>query len=105
MSEKLPEGDSLDRPSSAEDFLASEYQMPDCGEDLKTRSLPCGLNLPELLARYDRESSSWRTSQRSVLGGWVEFSETWPRSGTIAFGIAYRLNPSAHRTSETDGFA
>jgi hypothetical protein len=57
-----------------------------------------GTKLPELLAMYDPESSSWKTSQRCLLDGWTSFSGTWPRSGMTVSGIAYQLPPLALRT-------
>src|SRR5215467_13397692 len=45
----------------------------------------------EPFAWYDRDSQSWKTWQPSLFGGWVEFAETWPRSGMTVNGIAYRL--------------
>jgi hypothetical protein len=45
------------------------------------------------LATYNHDSSSWRTSQRCLDGEWEEFSGTWPRSGTMQNGNAYRRRP------------
>lgn len=50
-----------------------------------------GSNTPELLARYDRASSSWRTSQSCLLEGWEEFSERWPNSGTMRNGEFFEV--------------
>lgn len=47
------------------------------------------------LASFDPATSSWRTSQLSLLEEWDEFSETWPRSGMTRSGIAYRRQPLA----------
>jgi len=57
------------------------------------------------LASYETQggplgTSSWKTSQRSLLGGWVEYSGTWPRSGMMRSGTAYPLRPSAPITAE-----
>jgi hypothetical protein len=60
-----------------------------------------GKSTPELLANFDHASSSWRTSQRSLFGGFSEFSETLPRSGMMQSGIAYQLPPLAPLTSGT----
>jgi DNA (cytosine-5)-methyltransferase 1 len=59
-----------------------------------------GANTPDLLASFDRDTSSWRTSQLWLEGGLTEFSETWPRSGLMRNGIAYRLPPLAPLTDE-----
>ena len=53
----------------------------------------------ELLAKWDQESLSWRTSQRSLLEGWIKFSERWPRSGLMLNGTSYRLPPLVRRIS------
>lgn len=59
----------------------------------------------DLLANYNRESSSWRTSQICLQEtgdlGLAEFSETWPRSGMMRSGTAYRLPLSELHTVET----
>jgi len=45
-------------------------------------------------ARFDRgEESTWRTPQCSLLGGSDEFSETWPRWGSMRNGVSY-LRPT-----------
>lgn len=48
-----------------------------------------GANTLESFASFDPASLSWRTSQRSLLGGWETFSETWPRLGMMQSGIAF----------------
>lgn len=55
----------------------------------------------ESFAWFDRESWCWKTYQRCLLAGWATFSESWPRSGFVCNGIAYRLLPLAHRTDGT----
>src|ERR1043166_6962863 len=56
-----------------------------------------GLSSPESLASYDLAMCLWRTSQLCLDGEWEEFSETWPRSGTMRSGTAYRLPTLAPR--------
>jgi hypothetical protein len=60
-----------------------------------------GRSTPDLLASYDRASSSWRTSQLCLEGGLHVFSETWPRSGTMRNGTAFQLPPLVRLTDET----
>ena len=56
------------------------------------QSVPAsGANTPGSLARYDRNTCSWKTSQLCLDGGLETFSETWPRSGMMRSGIAFRL--------------
>lgn len=66
-----------------------------------------GQKSPVLLANFDQKSFSWRTSQHCFLAqansqadGLAEFSETWPRSGTMRNGTAYQLPPLVPLTSE-----
>ena len=61
-----------------------------------------GPSTPELLASYDPATSSWRTSQLCLDGDLAEFSETWPRSGLMRNGIAYRLPPLVPLTAATE---
>jgi hypothetical protein len=60
-----------------------------------------GESTPDLLANYDPKSSSWRTSQLCLDGDFQEFSETWPRSGMMRNGTAYRLPPLVRLTAGT----
>lgn len=46
--------------------------------------------------------SSWRTFQLSLLEDSTEFSETWPRSGSMQSGIAYQHQPLAPLISGTE---
>ncbi len=71
-------------------------------QDLTERAAAYGRNTPELLASLDHASSSWRTSQYSLVEGLTEFSGTWPRSGMMRNGIAYQLPPLAPLTSATE---
>ena len=56
----------------------------------------------DLLANYDRASSSWKTSQRCFIEEWTAFSETWPRSGMMQSGNAYQQPPLVPRISGTE---
>ena len=60
-----------------------------------------GANIGESLASFDLDSSSWKTSQRFLLGGWVTFSGTWPRSGMMRNGTVYELPTWAPPTVES----
>lgn len=62
-----------------------------------------GLNLPGSLARYDRDSSSWKTPQCSLIEGWDGFSETWPRWGSMRNGVCWGL-PTPERSTPVIGF-
>jgi hypothetical protein len=60
-----------------------------------------GSSTPESFASFDPATSSWRTSQLSVLGASTEFSGTWPRAGLMRSGTAYRLQPLVRLTRGT----
>lgn len=60
-----------------------------------------GENTPVLLASFDRDTSSWKTSQGSLSTEWAKSSVIWPRSGTTRNGTAYRLPPLVRRTYGT----
>lgn len=55
----------------------------------------------EPFAWFDRDTLCWRTWQRSLVEGWEPFSETWPRSGMMRSGIAFRRAPLVPLTDET----
>lgn len=60
-----------------------------------------GPSTHDSLASFDPDTSSWRTSQLSLLGGLDEFSGTWPRSGMTRNGTAYQRAPLAPLTGGT----
>jgi len=68
---------------------------------LKASGQDYGAKSPVWLASYAPDTSSWKTSQHSLVEGLDEFSETWPRSGMTRSGIAYQLPPLALRTYGT----
>jgi hypothetical protein len=57
----------------------------------KEAEADCGKSSRESLAKYDPISRSWKTRQFSLLGGLIEFSETWPRWGSMQNGALYLL--------------
>jgi hypothetical protein len=59
----------------------------------------CGRRWGESLARWDRDSCSWRTHQFSLLGGLELFSETWPRWGMMRGGACWGLSMPVRRIS------
>jgi hypothetical protein len=105
MSAPLPQTNSdqmaLPWMSSAEDSLAKTSHTQGGGQAWKAQDQDYGAKSPAWLASYDRNTSSWKTSQHSLVEGLDEFSETWPRSGTTRSGIAYQLPPLALRTYGT----
>jgi len=71
-------------------------------ELVKAQGQGFGPKSSDLLASYDRNSSSWRTSQTCLLAqaesladGLAEYSETWPSAGMMRSGKTYRRQPWA----------
>ena len=53
-------------------------------------------------AWYDRESSSWKTYQRYLIGEWIEFSQSWPKAGMMLDGAVCR-QPELERITKDSG--
>jgi len=47
-------------------------------------------NSCESFAWYDRSTSSWKTSQQSLLTDWTPFSGNWPRQGLMRSGHVFQ---------------
>ena len=70
--------------SSVEDSLALTSHVPTKKEKEPTENTPAsGGKWHGSLARWDRDSSSWKTPQTSLLADLDTFSETWPRWGIM----------------------
>lgn len=91
--------------SSAVDSLARTSAVLDDVPESTESEAVFGLNTQESFAILDRDTSSWRTSQRCLFGGWREFSETWPRSGSMQSGTCYRRAPSVPHIHESACFS
>jgi len=68
----------------------------------KAQEADYGPKSSDLLASYDRDTSSWRTLQiclearlNGQADGLAEFSETWPNAGMMRNGKTYRRQPWA----------
>ncbi len=55
-----------------------------------------------LSVKFDLDTSSWRTSLRSLFGGFLPFLERFPRSGMMRNGRLYRRPRLVPRTLEID---
>ena len=82
-------------------FPAKTLAQPDEAQALTEPDPECGHTWQELLARYDPATSLWKTPQCSLLGDYTEFSETWPRWGSMQNGVSYQRQTLVHHTSET----
>jgi hypothetical protein len=85
-----------------EDFRAKTSALPEKALELKEPDRACGLTWRASLAKFDPDSSSWKTVQLSLLGDSELSLVTWPRSGMTAGGQCWELQMSGHRTSATD---
>lgn len=70
-------------------------------QELTARGLDSGARCSAWFARFDPASSSWRTPQACLSGGWTEFSETWPRSGSMRNGRCFRRAPWVRHIHES----
>ena len=75
----------------------NEPELPGLGVD-------CGLNAQEPFARYDPSSQYWKMLPHCETGGVdsAEFSQTWPRSGLMLFGTAFRCPSLARPITATE---
>jgi len=83
--------------SHAKIFHAQELET-----GLTEQDLDCGKKCGESLAKYDQDSSSWRTAQCSLFGGLSEYLETWPRWGTTVHGELFQVATSVPQLKENE---
>lgn len=62
----------------------------------------CGSSTCESFARYDLDSSSWRTCQDSSVGDSTLYLDRWPRSGSMRSGAVYPQKLPVPRIEEID---
>ena len=102
MTTSKPTQQLLDLPMSSQPASpAKTSAWPEKAKDSMAVEASSSSTLPELFATWDHESSYWKTSQLSLLGGSEELSGSWPRSGMTVNGIAYQLPVLALRTYVT----
>ena len=70
--------------------------------DLMEKGLDFGEKWQGSFAKYDQISSSWKTHQCSLLGDLDEFSETWPRWGSMRTGECFQLQMLEQNINETE---
>ena len=88
--------------SSAAASPAKTSASPEKEPGLPVQGPVFGTSLLGSFAQYGPDGWSSKTSQLSLLADSEPFSETWPRSGWMRSGIAYRLVPLVRRTAETE---
>ncbi len=98
-----PENSERAKPtSSAAASPARTSVLPGPAPVLPASVRDSGGSYFEPFAWYDRATQSWRTWQRCLVEGWGLFSETWPRSGMMRSGIAFRRPPLVPLTDATE---
>jgi hypothetical protein len=70
----------------------AKTSAPLANRQASTKALGLGssTNSSESFAWYDHSSSSWKTSQRSLLMDWTPFSQSWPRQGLMLNGHVFQ---------------
>ena len=84
--------------SFLEDFPARTSVPPEKALASTVSDPACGWKWPASSVKYDPDSCSWKTRQCSLLGGLVEFSETWPRWGSMRNGECWERLTWDHLT-------
>lgn len=82
---------------------AKTLASPERAQDSTASEAASGSKCFESFARFDPATSTWRTSQRSLVAGWIEYSARWPKQGSMRSGCAYPRPPWAPPTDATDG--
>ena len=79
-------------------FLAKTSALPEPEPALTEREADSGARWPGSLAKYDPDTCSWKTAQRSLLGDSEPSLVTWPRSGLMLNGQCWELPTLERRT-------
>lgn len=74
-----------------EDFLVRTFLQLEKELELKANKAGSGAKCSGWFAKYDRDSCLWKIPQCSLLEEFIEFSETWPRWGTMHDGVCWEL--------------
>lgn len=83
-------------------FPAKTYLLQEKAQESMENAAECGATWRGSLARFDRDSLSWKTAQRSLLGDSELSLVIWPRSGMTAAGQCWELPTLERTTKETD---
>ena len=88
--------------SYLEAFHAKTSALQDEATDLKASDQECGDTWRGWLAKYDQDSSSWKTPQCSLLEEEPESLQTLPRWGMTVDGVLLEQQTVALRTNGTE---
>lgn len=90
--------------ASMRDSLAKICQSQETRQELALKQeVASTVKSSASLAWFDRDTSSWKTSQQSLLSDSEQSCQTWPRSGMTRNGYAYALPIVGLRITGTDG--
>jgi hypothetical protein len=82
-------------------FHARTSQQPEKAQALTESAAECGNTWRGWLAKYDLDTSSWRTAQCSLLEDSIECLQTLPRWGMTRDGLLWELPTLERRISGT----
>jgi hypothetical protein len=85
-----------------EDFPVRTFLPLDGALASKEPDRECGVTWQELLAKWNPDTSMWKTPQCSLLEDLELSLETWPRWGLMQDGVSYQRQTLVRRTSETE---
>lgn len=85
-----------------EDSPVRTYPTTETAQASKARSRACGRNSHGSFAKFDHDTSSWKTSPPCDAADLIEYSETWPRAGTMLNGTVSALPMSVPRIAVTE---
>jgi len=71
------------------------------GQVSEGNAVPCGSTWRESFARFDQDTSSWRTPHSLLAEDSIAFLETWPKWGMMRNGECWVLEKSEQTTKET----
>jgi hypothetical protein len=85
-------------------FPCQDISAAGKGRALRVSDPACGKKWHGSLAKYDRDTCSWRTAQYSLHGDLELFSGTWPRWGTMRNGgCSERTQPEVSTNANVSG--
>lgn len=104
----LPTFESAESTTSARSISSAEgspvrmFRLPESVQESTENEVASGLSSIESFASYDPDTCSLKTSQVYLFQELSEFSETWPRAGTMRSGKCFRL-PVLGRSTKENG--
>ena len=82
--------------------FAKTSAQPEKARESTAQDQECGRTWRESFAKYNPDSCSWKTAQCSLIADSDEFSETWPRWGSMRNGECFPAKMPAAFTYESE---